>query len=82
MQTVRDQVLIDSLSAALLRQQISKLFALMVIEDVRNATCPLCGDHISSYQVAVISRGKAQRIDFWHPGIFLPCHLTISEAGA
>ena len=75
-----NQTLIDTLSAAVLRQQINRLLALAILQDASNGICPLCGDRITLYQVAVQSHGVACQVDFYHPTVELPCNFTIAEA--
>ena len=77
-----DQDLIDGLSASVLRGQISQLFALAVIQFCKNGQCPICGDPMLLYQIAVAKHGVPLQLDIYHRSIQLPCILSISESVA
>ena len=76
---VEHQRLIDRLTAAVLRQQVSKLFALGLIELVRAGLCPVCRAEFRQYQIVVQDHRIPVELDFYHNGVFLPCHLLIYE---
>ena len=76
---VEHQHLIDRITAAVLREQVSKLFALGLIELVRAGLCPLCRAEFYLYQIVVQDHHTPLELDFFHRNTFLPCHLMIYE---